>query len=67
MKCDCPNEGKLGCPPSRYDAETELPFVNHEPGKCKCVNNILRYQRGGDLLNLCSICTLPEDILALHG
>lgn len=62
-KCECPNEGELGCPESWYDAVTELPYVNHKPHECKCINDIRGYMRNGKQLMLCSICNMPSDVM----
>lgn len=62
LKCQCPNEGKLKPSiASMYDSETELPFVIHAPGECKCTNDIRRYRRGETILNLCSCCFISGD------
>jgi hypothetical protein len=61
MKCECPNEGALGCPASWYNPVTELPYVNHQPNECRCTNDIRLYKRDGKLLHLCSICSLLGD------
>lgn len=57
IRCECPETGKLNPEwESVYDQEVELPFVNHEPGKCKCTNGLRLYSRNGNLLYLCSNC-----------
>lgn len=61
MKCQCDQEGKLGCPESWYDAELELPYVNHKPNECRCTNDLKLYKRGGKQLWLCSICWTSND------
>lgn len=46
---------------SLYDPIKELPYVDHEPGKCKCTNNIRLYLRNGKKVFLCSNCVLGEE------
>lgn len=62
--CECLEETFVE--PSRlyqYDAETERPFVNHAPGKCKCTNGLKRYKReDGSIRILCSCCCLVDDV-----
>lgn len=57
QKCECNLKGRLipGME-EEYDAITELPFVKHEPGECKCTNDIQEYTRGGKKIHLCSCC-----------
>lgn len=57
MNCQCQEIGSAS--PSaeyHYDPETEWPFVNHEPGKCKCVKDLKEYIRDGEVIALCSCC-----------
>lgn len=65
--CECPHVGEQGCPDEYYDEVTELPFTSHAPNECKCTNNIRAYSRNGKILNLCSICNLPGDVLCLNS
>lgn len=63
MKCECVETGK---PPSyilyMYDEETELPFVNHEPGKCRCTNELKLYRCSDGVERiLCSCCNKSND------
>lgn len=54
-KCECPVEGVLRPEmASWYHDSRELPFVNHEPGECKCTNELELYERDGKQLTLCS-------------
>ena len=62
-KCECPSKGVL--PPEMandYDKEKELPFVNHEPGECKCTNKLKQYTRMGKKFWLCSCCKMLLDL-----
>ena len=60
LKCECPKTGRnpIGSGlEDLYDPINELPFVQHEPHKCKCTNDIQPYeQEDGTILNLCSCC-----------
>ena len=62
MECECMEEGilKEGMA-SWYDEETELPFVNHKPGECKCTNELKQYWRDGKKIWLCSCCCVFAD------
>lgn len=60
-RCQCPDEGRLGCPASWYDALNELPYVNHQPNRCNCTNDLRLYRRRGAELWLCSICVMFGD------
>jgi len=63
--CECDHEGKLSPGMSGYyDPVTELPYVNHAPGQCKCTNQLAQYKRGknGPILTLCSNCFTSGDI-----
>lgn len=63
-KCQCNNTGNLSPGfESMYEPEKELPFVNHEPGKCKCTNELKEYKRGGEKVWLCSYCNMFNDVL----
>ncbi len=62
--CQCPDEGVLHDEMRVfYDPETELPFVKHEPGECKCTNQVAQYERKGKKLWLCSCCHRSGDRL----
>jgi hypothetical protein len=64
MKCECESVGliKAGYE-SWYDAETELPFVNHAPGKCECRNELKQYRcLDGKIRALCSCCCMFGDV-----
>jgi hypothetical protein len=64
-KCECDNEGVLD-PASAdwYDAELELPYVNHAPGECQCANGLAQYRRSdGSVRWLCSCCHTFGDTL----
>lgn len=56
--CECTYIGTLSSESYAcwYDEETELPFVNHRPCECGCTNELKLYQRGNEILTLCSIC-----------
>ena len=61
-KCECdqiskPSPGMADW----YDAEKELPFVDHQPGECRCTNDLAQYERGGKVVWLCSCCCLFGD------
>ena len=60
-KCECPERGVLSLFADWYDPETELPYVDHEPGECKCTNELKKYKRDGKVLWLCSCCCLNSD------
>jgi len=60
--CECDEEGVLNTGmESWYDSVTELPFVKHAPGKCKCTNELALYERKGKTLTLCSNCHCSTD------
>lgn len=61
--CECPSKGVLNPGmASYYDAESELPFVNHEPGKCKCTNDLALFKcKDGVIRTLCSCCSRIGD------
>lgn len=64
IHCECDHTGKLG--PGMggmYDPVTELPFVDHEPGKCECRNELHLYIRDGKRVYLCSCCNMSGDLL----
>lgn len=62
IKCECGETGKLNSMIADwYDQEKELPFVNHKPNECKCVNNLKKYIRNGKKVWLCSCCCLSSD------
>lgn len=64
IKCECPDTGKLhDGMEGMYDSVFELPFVEHNPGECKCTNGIRLYRRGNKDLWLCSCCSLGSDKL----
>lgn len=62
--CECDIAGELDPRVAHlYDKKTELPFVEHLPGKCGCVNDLRLYRRAdGSVKMLCSICYLPRDV-----
>lgn len=61
-RCECQARGQLNpVYTSWYDPVTELPFVDHEPGKCECRNNLDIYIRDNQKLWLCSCCTMFGD------
>lgn len=63
IKCECPELSVLKEHMKMfYDPELELPFVDHEPGKCKCTNKIKAYKRGNKILYFCSCCKLLGDL-----
>lgn len=63
MKCECGQTGELNPAHSDwYDEETELPFVDHAPGECACVNDLAKYRsRDGVVRWLCSCCCMFGD------
>lgn len=61
-KCQCDKRGRLFADMAwMYDKKKELPFVDHEPNKCKCKNELKLYIRNGEKLYLCSNCNLETD------
>lgn len=62
MKCQCNFIGRRTVPAYWYDEELELPFTEHEPGECKCANEIRAFTRNGARIMLCSICCLSTDL-----
>jgi len=61
-KCECNLIGTLQLGwESQYHSTKELPFVNHEPNKCKCRNELKQYYRKGKKLWLCSCCCQSSD------
>ena len=61
-KCQCPTQGVLQPGQAhRYDAELELPYVDHEPDQCRGTNGLALYDRNGEPLWLCSNCNLLGD------
>lgn len=61
-KCQCDTQGVLNSfMVSLYDPVTELPFVAHEPNKCKGTNDMQLRKRNGKMIWLCSNCTLSSD------
>lgn len=62
-KCEC-DEWARPMPffSSLYDPVTERPFIEHEPGKCLCTNNLKLYRNKdtGKILTLCSCCHCTE-------
>ncbi len=61
-RCGCPSKGVMY--PGQeleYNLITERPYVNHEPGECKCTNDLALYEREGKKLWLCSCCWLSGD------
>lgn len=62
LQCECPYVGEVTPERMRdYDEQLEQPFVNHEPGQCRCTNDIRLYRREDARLWLCSICTMFGD------
>lgn len=62
-RCQCPSQGVLNPEMAKmYDSVYELPFVNHEPGKCECTNGLQLYHRGEHVLWLCSNCHVSGDV-----
>ena len=62
MKCECQNVGRLmPMMASQYDPDTELPFVNHKAGECKCTNELKKYKKNGKIVHLCSCCVMGEE------
>lgn len=62
VRCECPSEGVLYPEgESLYNPVTELPFVKHEPGECRCTNDLKPYLRDGKRIILCSCCWLLGD------
>ena len=63
--CECPEKSQSGFNPfalfASYDPVTEEPFRNHEPGQCKCTNELKQYRRGDAILTLCSMCHTSKD------
>ncbi len=60
-KCECRGKGILQPGwESDYHPTKELPFVNHEPGECKCVNELRQYHKHGKKVWLCSNCEMGE-------
>ena len=60
--CECNQKGILQPRMKNWYSEEELPFVNHEPGECKCTNELKQYIRNGKKVWLCSNCKLISDI-----
>ena len=61
VKCECKETGTLRPDMAyMYDSETELPFVNHKPGECKCTNDLKQYHKDGKKVWLCSCCVMGE-------
>lgn len=57
-RCECKlNAVLLPDMASWYDEETELPFVNHKPNECRCLNKLKQYMLNGKRVWLCSNCT----------
>ena len=62
MKCECDKTSSLPViSPDLYHPELELPFVGHQPGECKCTNELKRYERDGKIVWLCSCCHMFDD------
>ncbi len=62
--CECPNTGILDVPGHHYfyDPEKELPFVEHEPHLCRCINDLQVYLQSDNVeRTLCSCCFLSSD------
>lgn len=62
-RCQCDDLGRVDAAFANwYDPVNELPFANHEPEKCRCVNDLAQYQRGEEVLWLCSCCHQSGDV-----
>ena len=60
--CECDQKGFLNPTIAfLYDAVEELPYVDHEPGECKCTNSLAQYDRRGRVVTLCSVYYNSED------
>ncbi|KKN18189.1 hypothetical protein LCGC14_0958250 [marine sediment metagenome] len=62
IKCQCDDTGFV--PEERqcmYSAEEKI-GMNHEPNKCEGWYKIKKYQRGEEVLYLCSSCHILGDI-----
>lgn len=60
-KCECQETAVLKRGMSSwYDKEKELPFVDHDPGKCKCTNDLKQYWKNKKKVWLCSCCVVYE-------
>jgi hypothetical protein len=62
QKCQCQETAVLKPEMSSWYHQTlELPFVEHQPGECKCTHELKQYIRKGKTLWLCSCCTVSGD------
>lgn len=62
MRCQCNHQGILVFGQSHlYDPVTELPFVDHAPGDCRCTNDLRWFVRDGLRVLLCSCCWTNDD------
>lgn len=62
QKCECGHIGSVSEDRLHlYAPGVERPFVNHEPGKCRCTNDLKLYRRDGKAVWLCSICNIFGD------
>lgn len=62
MRCQCQYRGVVVSElDSFYDPVTEAPFRAHEPGECRCTNNLHLFLRDGRPTMLCSNCTINTD------
>ncbi len=60
--CECDKISKVQPEmESWYNSVTEWPYVNHDPGQCKCTNELQLYNRNGKQVWLCSCCNLFTD------
>ena len=63
-KCECMKKGVLVPGMATWYSPKELPYVEHEPGKCKCKNNLKEYwvdKEEGSTIWLCSNCTMSDE------
>ena len=60
MKCECKEKGILKPGMASWYLEEELPYVNHEPNECKCMNDLKRYWKNGQKIWLCSNCVMGK-------
>ena len=63
-KCECQGTGRLFPDLKKnYHPTKELPFVNHAPGKCRCLSDIKSYWQGIKIIRLCSNCIRGEEVV----
>ena len=61
QRCECPSEATGAMPISWYQEE-EMSGRIHAPNQCAGTFQLAQYQRGKDILWLCSCCNLSRDI-----